>query len=171
IQIDRGGGIVQGGPGRLPRDAVPGVRIRFRKEGDTATRDLYYVQVDLSNQSIASKPGFSTFLSALGPANSYLKAASFILHNAGFSATREFLLEHSRSILQDDSGVPFRAFAHARWDFVFFGTYVAPETIFKGSFQADLERAFAAAAPTRPLPFHTGYAHSREPSLMLAVSK
>ena len=171
IQIDRDGGIVEYGPARLPRDAAPGVRIRFRKEGQPATRELYYVQVDLSSQSIASKPGFFTFLGALGPANGYLKAASFILHNTGFSATREFLLQHSRSILQDDSGIPFRAFAPARWDFVFFGTYVAPEAIFKGSFQADLEKAFEAAAPTRPLPFHTGYAHSREPSLMLAVSK
>jgi hypothetical protein len=54
---------------------------------------------------------------------------------------------------------------------VLFGTYAALETIFKGSVQAELDKAFREAAPTRPLPFSTGYAHSRKSGLLLAIAK
>jgi hypothetical protein len=171
VFIDRTGRIVVSPSGVAPADGVPGARISFRTPPDGRPRLLYYFRMDLANTDVPARPGFFPFLLGLGPANSYLKAASFILHNSAFSITREFLLTHSRSILQDDSGIPFRAFKRDRWDFVFFGTYVAPETIFKGSFQADLDRAFREAAPTRPLPFSTGYAHSRKSGLLLAIAK
>jgi hypothetical protein len=127
--------------------------------------------MDLANANVPAKPGFFRFLQGLGPQNCYLKAASFILHNKGFSTTRDYLLARSRTVLQDDSGIPFKSFKPDHWNFVFFGTYVAPEPIFKGSFQPDLDKAFREAEPTRPLPFSTGYAHTRKPSLMLAIGK
>jgi hypothetical protein len=171
VFIDRSGRIVVSPSGVTPVDGVPGARLSFRTPPDGKPRLLYYFRMDLANTDVPAKPGFFPFLQSLGPANSYLKAASFILHNSAFSITRDYLLTHSRSILQDDSGIPFRAFKHDRWNFVFFGTYVAPVTIFKGSFQADLDKAFRDAAPTRPLPFSTGYAHSRKSGLLLAVAK
>lgn len=171
VYIDRSGTVVESAARSVPADGVPGARISFRASHDGRTKVVYYFRMDLTNANIPAKPGFFPFLQNLGPANSYLKAASFILHNRAFSITRDHLLAHSRSILQDDSGIPFRAFKPDRWAFVFFGTYVAPEAIFKGSFQADLNRAFRDAAPTRPLPFSTGYAHSRKSSLLLAIAK
>jgi hypothetical protein len=171
VFIDRSGRIVVSPSGVTPEDGVPGARLSFRTPPDGKPRLLYYFRMDLANTDVPAKPGFFPFLQSLGPANSYLKAASFILHNSAFSITRDYLLTHSRSILQDDSGIPFRAFKHDRWNFVFFGTYVAPVTIFKGSFQADLDKAFRDAAPTRPLPFSAGYAHSRKSGLLLAVAK
>jgi hypothetical protein len=171
VFIDRAGRIVVSPSGVTPADGVPGARLSFRTPPDGRPRLLYYFRMDLANTNVPAKPGFFPFLQGLGPANSYLKAASFILHNSAFSITRDYLLTHSRSILQDDSGIPFRTFKRDRWDFVFFGTYVAPETIFKGSFQADLDKAFREAAPTRPLPFSTGYAHSRKSGLLLAIAK
>ncbi len=171
VYIDRDDKVATSGAKSVPQDGVPGVRISFRSSGASESRLLYYFRMDLENAKIPAKPGFFTFLKDLGPANSYLKAASFILHNNSFSQTRDFLLAHSRTILQDDSGIPFKSFKPDKWNFVFFGTYVAPEPIFKGSFQPDLDKAFREAAPTRPLPFSTGYAHTRKPSLLLAIGK
>jgi hypothetical protein len=171
VYIDGEGKLVKNGSGAVPADGVPGVQIAFRSPHGAQTKHLYYFRMDLANAKVTSKPGFFTYLKNLGPANCYLKAASFILHNPGFSITRDFLLGNSKTILQDDSGIPFKAFRRDRWNFVFFGTYVAPEPIFKGSFQPDLDKAFQEATPTRPLPFSTGYAHTRKPSLLLAIEK
>jgi len=171
VCIDRAGKIIACSPAATPPDGVPGVRIAFSSSRDGQIRNLFYFRMDLENTKVPTKPGFFTFLQSLGPSNSYLKAASFILHNNAFSLTRNFLLTRSKTILQDDSGIPFKAFKRDRWNFVFFGTYVAPEPIFKGSYQADLDRAFREAAPTRPLPFSTGYAHTRKASLILAIEK
>ncbi len=171
VYIDRDGKVATNGTKPIPPDGVPGVRISFRSSEASQSRLLYYFRMDLDNTKIPAKPGFFTFLKDLGPTNSYLKAASFILHNNSFSKTREFLLANSRTILQDDSGIPFKSFKPDKWSFVFFGTYVPPEPIFKGSFQPDLDKAFREAAPTRPLPFSTGYAHTRKPSLLLAIGR
>ena len=84
---------------------APGVKITFvQSEGPKQT--LYYFKTDLSG-------GKSTFLSwcaAQGPGLSLLKAASYLMHGEGFAGVRNFLLERSRVIIQDDSGIPLRSF-------------------------------------------------------------
>ena len=50
--------------------------------------------------------GFLKFCETLGPGNSLIKSASYLLHSGNFSTVREFLLAHSATIIQDDSGIP-----------------------------------------------------------------
>jgi hypothetical protein len=160
-------------PRAIPPDGVPGIRIVFRNDSQPAPQTLYYFSIDLEPGPLKKKPGFFPFLAGFKGATAYLKAASFILHNNTFSATRDFLLEHSAAILQDDSGIPFKSFAKSKWDFTFFGIYSPAIWIpeFKWVTQPDLQAAFEAATPVKPLPFKTGYSKADKSNLLLAVAK
>ena len=157
----------------VPDGHVPGVRIVFQGDEGRAPQTLYYFSVDLEAGPIAKKPGFFQFMNALPAPNAYLKAASFILHDNRFAATRDFLLTRSKAILQDDSGVPFRWFRKNAWDLTFFGIYEPAVWIehFEWVTQEDLKAAFAAAGPLEPLPFKTGYSKPGRSNLMLAIAR
>jgi hypothetical protein len=155
----------------VPAEAPGFWRLGFHAAAGGPPRTLYYVKLDLSNPVAEKTPGFFRFLEALGPANSLLKAASFILHDRRFSLAREHLLAHSASILEDDSGVPFKFLKGPEWELTFYGKYFPPQGDFEKQLQEDLEKAFAAGKP-RPLPFATGYKHSGPQShLVLAVKR
>ena len=131
-----------------------GARIGFRGS-DGRARTLYYFRTDLSNAGLA-KSGFRAFCRGLGRAGSLVKAASFLLHNDGFSLARDLLLERSDWIVQDDSGVPLRFFTPGVWALQPFGAYYGPIPIFKEHYQAEMERLFAEGRP-QPLAFGIGY--------------
>src|SRR5439155_1581136 len=82
-----------------------GVKITFSHGGGSQT--LYYFKTDLSGGDSA----FLRWCAARGPGVSLIKAASYLMHGDGFSGVRSFLLEHSSFIVQDDSGIPMRAFS------------------------------------------------------------
>ena len=69
---------------------------------------------------------------------SLLKAASYLMHAKNFSQVRDFLLTHSKVILQDDSGIPCRFFDKHKWDIRYCGQYVGPIERFKKYPQPDL---------------------------------
>lgn len=147
---------------------VPAVRVRFQRDG-RAPQEMTYVRVDLSDEALARTPGFLAFAGGYAPANAFLKAASFILHDAAFSKPRALLVEASAAVLQDDSGLPLRAFGADGWDLVPYGTYLAPKPPFTRAYQPELAKVFRAA---RPLPFMIGYRRgARESNLLLAVKR
>jgi hypothetical protein len=107
-----------------------------------------------------------------GPGNVYLKAASYLLHEPYFSRIRSFLLNYAISVLQDDSGIPFRFFRDGRWQLWLFGTYSGTLDIFAKYYQSDLQSAFATSRAAAPLPFGTGYKwRLGESNLMLAIKQ
>ena len=75
--------------------------------GGEQPQTLYYFKTDLVG---GGNSAFLRWCAARGPGLSLLKAASFLLHGDGFSGVRNFLLQHSRVIIQDDSGIPLRDF-------------------------------------------------------------
>ncbi len=86
---------------------------------------------------------------------SLVKAASYLMHADGFSNVRNFLTEHSDILVQDDSGIPLRAFDD-HWRLRFFGNYVAPIELFQKHYQPDLAAAYARSNPA-DLGFAFGY--------------
>ena len=144
-----------------------GWRVTLEREGHI--RHLYYIRLNLINASVSRYPEFFKFLETQGLPNVFLKAASFILHDNAFSIIRSYLLARSASVLQDDSGLPFRYFNNDRWNIVLYGTYSRPRLSFRNYRQADLDKAYADA-PKRPLKFRTGYRHADPAShLILAI--
>lgn len=152
-----------------PAEGLGGWRLRFRRSEAAPLRQLFYLRLDLIDPVAEKAPGLFRFLEGLGPVNAYLKAASFILHDRHFSLVRNHLLEHSASVLQDDSGLPFKFLATPKWSLTLFGSYSPPRETFKEHLQPELAKAFEKARPPA-LPFDTGYQHTGKGShLVLAV--
>ena len=95
------------------RNATRGVRIVF-SGNDGQPKTLYYFSTDLSNPGVRAS-GFLKFCETLGPGNSLIKSASYLMHSGNFSTVRNFLLAHSATIIQDDSGIPVADYDPRKW--------------------------------------------------------
>lgn len=160
---DRGAAYAAGeNPGK---NATRGVRIVFSGQ-DGQPKTLYYFSTDLSNPGVKVR-GFLKFCEALGPGNSLIKSASYLLHSGNFSTVRNFLLAHSATIIQDDSGIPLANYNPRSWRFFPFGRYAGPIDKFPGMYQAQYAELFRRA---QPMDFGIGYRwRSHESNLLLAV--
>lgn len=140
-----------------PGDAKSGARgVKIVFSGtDARPRTLYYFRTDLSNRGVRSS-GFLQFCAQFGIGDVFIKAASYLLHNAGFSTVRDFLLSHGAAMVQDDTGVPAKYLQQAGWELRPFGRYVGPIPTFRGNYQSKLSDLFARGNPA-PLEFGIGY--------------
>jgi hypothetical protein len=147
------------------QNAAHGVRITFTgKEGGEKT--LYYFSTDLSNSGVKSS-GFLKFCETLGPGNSLIKSASYLLHSGSFTTVRDFLLANSATIIQDDSGIPLAYYNSKRWRFFPFGNYLGPIGEFPGRYQQSYAELFRRA---QPMDFGIGYRwRNHESNLLLSV--
>ena len=92
----------------------------------------------------------------MAPETFISKAASYLLHEPYFSRIRSFLLNYAISVLQDDSGIPFRFFRDGRWQLWLFGTYSGTLDIFAKYYQSDLQSAFATSRSRGTAAFRNG---------------
>ena len=150
VALDRSGNFAATGKGN-----IPGVRIDF-SSADGGSQTLYYFTSDLADWATQNNPGFMRFLQAQGHGVSLLKAASYLMHGQNFDRVREFLMNNSSTIVQDDSGIPFRYFDPNQWILRYCGRYVGPIDIFKQHMQPALAQAFNSTTPA-PLDFGFGY--------------
>jgi hypothetical protein len=150
------------------RSAAHGVKIVFTSvQGREQT--LYYFSTDLANDGVR-KSGFLKFCETLGYGDSFIKSASYLLHHNDFSRVREFLLEKSALILQDDSGIPLRYFDAKKWALYPFGRYLGPIEVFPGTYQDKLRELFRKGNPGK-IKFGVGYRwRPGESNLLLAIN-
>ena len=169
VEIDRSSALLELS-GSHGKENVQGVKIEFLDQGG-AVRTLYYFSVDLSDGG-ARVGGFLKFASQFGNGVSLLKAASYLLHDATFSQTRNFLLNYSTTIVQDDTGIPLKYFNTESWLLHSFGMLTEPPS---GRFNPTIRATFGnCSAPnqSRPLEFGFGYAwRSEYANLLLAERK
>ncbi len=147
----------------------PGVRIRFRT-AERPEQTLYYFFGDLSNGGLKTHGGILRFCETLGSGRSLLKAASFLPHESEFTRINAWLLEHSRAIVQDPSGIPFRAFPRGKWRMRFWGRSAQPIEIFQKYTEPDLQAA-VDATPGLRLPFGFGYQHEASKALLILAER
>ena len=165
VYLDKAGTFVPEGKG-----TTPGVKIVFTGPAGRS-QTLYYFMSDLANWALKVHPNFGKFCEQQGMGLTLLKAASYLMHSDNFSDVRGYLLTHSKIILQDDSGIPYRYFARDKWDIRFHGRYVGPINRFLKHGQLDLARDNTSAAPS-PLPFSFGYQwQPSRSSLIVATPK
>jgi hypothetical protein len=137
-----------------------GVRITFSHHGRSQT--LYYFKTDLSGGNSA----FLRWCAARGPGVSLVKAASYLMHGEGFSGVREFLLSHSSCIVQDDSGIPLRAF-NKNWSLEYYGRFVPHGEKFGKYDQTALAEIYHRNPPPPELGFAFGYWWQAERGLLI----
>jgi hypothetical protein len=156
-------------PGEATSQSAParGVKIVFSEKGGPQ-KTLYYFTTDLAdqrNRNIA----LLEFCKSLGQGDSFVKSASYLLHEDNFSQARNFLLENSSLILQDDTGIPVSYFDAEKWLLRPFGRYTSPIPIFSGMYQTKLNELFQKFRPS-PIDFGVGYRfRPNESNLMLAA--
>ena len=147
------------------QSAAKGVKIVF-SDGNGPKQTLYYFSTDLSDGGVKVS-GFLEFCAKLGPADSFLKSASYLLHGGNFARVRSFLVDHSATVLEDDSGIPLGYFDPKKWRLQPFGHYLSPLGIFPNAYQPRLADMFRNAVP---LDFGIGYRwRKNESNLLLAT--
>jgi hypothetical protein len=69
------------------------------------------------------------------------------------------ILSKSKSILEDDTGIPYKYLPGDKWNVSLYGVYENPVKDFSGVFQADLLKAYQDTMHNKPkkLPFSLGY--------------
>ncbi|ANW05612.1 hypothetical protein LMTR13_16270 [Bradyrhizobium icense] len=146
-------------------NAVRGVRIIFTGS-DGQEKTLYYFSTDLSNSGVKAS-GFLKFCETLAPGNSLIKSASYLLHSGNFTTVRNFLLNNSATIIQDDSGIPLGYYSTRKWRLFPFGRYLGPIDEFPGRYQESYAALFRRA---QPIDFGIGYRwRTPETNVLLAV--
>lgn len=164
VGLDRDGEITTGKP------ATNGVKVTFFGPAGRE-QTLYYFTADISDDGLKSNSAVTNFCAKLGNGNCLLKAASYLMHSDGFSKIRDFLIEHGKTIVEDDSGIPIRYLAQDSWNLKFFGNYVGPIEIFKSRNQPQLAELYHKSNAAR-LNFSFGYRwHPSESSLVVATRK
>lgn len=167
IGIDKDGKIQ-----KFEKGMISGVKIAFVPEGESQPRTLYYFSGDLSDDGLKKRPEFNQFIKGIDKNITYLKAASYLMHNDSFSEIRKNILTQSKHVLQDDSGIYLKAFDNSKWNLKFYGAYTNPISLFSGSYQRDLRRVYSTNKNIKPLNFGIGYkVAASDSNLMLASTK
>ncbi len=134
---------------------------------DGEERTLYYFRTDLSDKGVPNS-GFLKFCESFGQGDAFVKSASYLLHNPGFSEVRNFLLKNSVALVQDDTGIPLKFLSDNEWQLQPFGAYLAPIREFAHAQQPKLVELFKKKSQG-PLGFTVGYHWGKPSNLLLAV--
>lgn len=155
---------------RLDTIVNHGVEITF-VDKDSLPKKVYYFSIDVSDGKLSKNNGFNLFIKKTGSFNTYLKSASYLMHESNFSTIRELILTQSKFILQDDSGIPYRYFPDTAWNVSLYGKYVKPISLFANKYQDDLRKAYMDTASIKPLSFGIGYQYKQGESMMMLLEK
>lgn len=138
--------------------------------GSGPVQKVVYIRTQAEDAMVKRHPGFIPYLEAQAPFVTFLKSASYLLHDNQFSMVRRVLLNGSTALMQDDSGIPFRLLPAPAWRVSFYGQYQKPIKDFNYGYQPDLAKAYAVPAAVKPLTFSFGYHWATGSStVMLAV--
>lgn len=172
-EAGRGAQPAKAGTPTTPRSSrLPSVTVSFVGPNSDRIQKVAYIRVDMMNPEYAKRTSLLSYLKSLGPVTTFVKSASYLMHDDRFSMVRDMVLQQSSSLLQDDTGVPYRFFDKSKWTLTFFGKYSKPISDFNYGFQKDLDAVYQQPGAALELPFSFGY-HWREgtSSVMLAVRK
>lgn len=144
-----------GAPMLVSGGNAPGVMIRARGPNGGLKRVFYFRQ-DLSDESLSFNGPFLRFVSSLGYPPAFVKSASYLMHEGGFSVIRSYLVQQCRGIVQDPSGVPYSQLLAAGAQVQLFGNYQGTLDMFSEHQQPDLIQAYRSGAG-QPIDFGVGY--------------
>lgn len=148
----------------------PGIQIDYHIPG-RGRKTAIYVSGDLSNRGFNG--AFQSWLgSNAAGSTAYFKAASYLMQDGAFTSVRGWVLGNCRALVQDDSGIPYKAIDRSQWDVHLFGSYQAPIEFFARHAQPELRAAYDAAGAVPPVTFGSGYQmKAAGANLMIAVRR
>jgi len=169
IRVDEDGAVhIDDGGASADAKSIRGVKLDFVGD-DARQQTLYYFNVNVDNDGFKNS-GFMRFCERLGTGDAFVKSASYLMHRDHFSEVRNFLLERSRVLLQDDSGIPVTRFDQARWQLHLFGHYSGPIGLFANRYQSKLAQLFERGH-VEPIEFGIGYRWRPQTSNLMLAAK
>lgn len=148
-----------------------GVEIQFT-DSHNRPKTLYYFSLNAADGGLKSNKGFMAYLKNMGPINTYLKGASYLMHKNYFSMVRNVILSQSEHVIQDDSGIAFHYFTddEHKWSYAFYGDYIKPIPMFKEFYQKDLDSLYKQQG-SKPIGFGIGYNFKDKNSNFMIATK
>ncbi len=149
-----------------------GVRIDF--VAGEKQKSVYYFKYDVSNKLFNDTCVFYKYLNANKNVVTYIKSASYLLHNGFMSNMKDMILKNSGWIIQDDTGMPYKNFIEKNeWNTKLYGQYARPVSDFKWlNKEQALEDAFKKdSAGVGKLPFHLGYHWGSKKDVIMYATK
>jgi hypothetical protein len=138
-------------------------------------KNVYYFRYDVSNKKFNDTTVFKKYLQQMQtPVATYIKSASYLLHNNFMSNMLDFILKKSDNVIQDDTGVPFKYFVEKnQWNYKVYGEYQKPVKDFKWlDLQPTLQEVLHKDSLTIPkLPFHLGYHWNTNKDILIVCNK
>jgi hypothetical protein len=166
VNLDENGNL-QAGDGVRTRSTARGVRIVFTSR-DGPPKTLYYFSTSVADE-YNGQYALLKFCRQFSQGDSFLKSASYLLHRNSFSQARNFLLDQSALILQDDSGIPLADFQTGKWFLHPYGRYTSPINMFSEHYQPKLTELYQRKLPGT-MEFGIGYSSRFNGSnLLLAI--
>ncbi len=149
-----------------------GVRLDIVSNGKPKT--VYYFRQDLSNKKFDNTTAFYKYLSKMESPSTYVKSASYLLHNDFMNNIRLFILDKSNNVIEDDTGIPFKYFTEkGNWNYKIYGQYAKPVKDFKWlDLQKELQAVFEKdSASVGQMPFHLGYHWGSKKDVLIVCDK
>lgn len=158
---------------KTDKNRVEGIMIEFLNEDKNKSQKVFYFGTDVEDSKMANKMELVTFIKSFPDKIAFMKSASYILQNTNFKTMLNLVLDETSSVLQDDTGVPYREFVSHGWDIQLYGKYARPVADFGGyTYQGDMAKAFQEkAAQVKPLDFTFGYHWTTDNSSVLLCTK
>lgn len=155
-----------------PKDKLSGITIEFLNEKKEKSQKLWYVGTDVADEKMKSKMELVAFIKSFPSKITFIKSASYILHNTNFQVMRDLVVNDTEAVLQDDTGVRYEVFREKGWKIKLYGKYARPIADFGGyTYQPDLARAFQADSTIQPLKFTFGYHWNTDKTSLLLCTK
>ncbi len=150
-----------------------GVKIDFLQEGKQ--KSVYYFKYDVSNKLFNDTTIFYKYIkSKTNNCITYIKSASYLLHANFMANMRNLILKNSATIIQDDTGIPFKYFEEGKkFNIKLYGQYSQPVKDFPYLIlQKPLKEAFHRDSLTvGKLPFHLGYHWQSKKDVIIFAKK
>jgi hypothetical protein len=152
-------------------EAFNHMELTFRKAGDANAPLIVHRHIawNLADKGFKGSP-LEKYLAAKGKVAAMTKAASYLLWDGGFSAIRQYLVDHIVWMASDATGLPPRAAKKAGFTQTTYGTFTGP---FLDEANKDVGEAMVKmweAQPRRKLPFRYGYPdHDKHVHLMITA--
>lgn len=167
-QINSAGEIVSvNEAGDTAIDATGLVEIKFFRAGTNRLQTLYYYATDLSNEGLEANKPLVACINRLNPNTTatFIKSASYLMHDSSFSMIRDMILSHSTAVMQDDSGIPLPYYNPSKWMVNLYGTFYKPVATYSQYPQPELRDAYQLGDP-KPLNFRIGFARQSNLQIM-----
>lgn len=137
---------------------IVGITVEFLNEKRTKSQRIYYVGTDVADEKMKSKMELATFIKSFKNKVTFTKSASYIMHNTNFDIMRRIVVDDTKAVLQDDTGVRYEEFIKAGWDVKLYGVYGRPISDFGSyTYQNDLAKIYKEDKSIEKIDFTFGY--------------